>query len=347
MDRFSRSMDSQKVTNQLFRRGIFQIFDVETINDEKTTVLRNSKILETLESRDFDGLSELIRILNSIDEAHSELAYFIQPVRHSVVWFASSPSHAAAAVHELEGKAGARFSKMQRIGDNHELVTRRARIFPRKLTDDDDGSNNGRQVDLDLEDRITHSHEFEVHLVFPASTVDIERSLENLFKESFVCKADLLLMMFECRVSEPRAGVVMATEVYTEEERGKKICAELTENELTSLKGFLAQRTSDIPPTPTAPSVYFSSSSQNIIPSNSGLAPEDSSAPTVSDSLVFKFYSLCRENQKKTQKSLAVGSIVPHSEEGVLSPESAAALDSSTVLMKVICKLLRTSEMVS
>ena len=226
-------MDPDAVMNGLKRRGVFTKYDVEEVEAKVTTRNKNQLILDKMEERDFNALSEFLCVLASIGKSHLDLATLIQPVQHRIAWFTPSPAHAAEVVHTLQKYAGAKFSKMERSGEGKSLVTRRARIFPKDYTDDPKTP----------EDEVGMSHGTEVCLVFPASShsvADILHAMETWFAgEGLVNSANLVLMSTSDGDSASEGdgkGTVIATQVCGE---GDRVAAGISEEELKSLETHL------------------------------------------------------------------------------------------------------------
>lgn len=367
---FCESMNPTKVVSRLVTRGILKKYDAETINHEVTTQNKNAKIIDTLQNRDFNSLSEFLRTLTSIDHNHSELAEKLQPVQHRITWFAPSPTQAAAVVYVLETYADAKFSRMERTGERKSLVVRRARIFPKEFTKEDYESHTGLPIDVDEVVRL--SHKIEVCLVFPASHTasDTLFALESCFAgEELVSCADMLLMSgaYESHVGERRRAMI-ATEVCGMD-KGESVCAGMMEDELHSLKTTLLQTLTKISDekggwirkeghyADDKPELVFRRQQQLSTVNSDTTTPnldiaEDATGATVftSDPQAFRFYSLCEDKCPGKQSLMCYGVFCHEDSDkmGAVSPgatlegcvvgpgaESTAAVTSSCILMEV------------
>ena len=237
LEELCKKMNPLKVAGKLVNSGIFDQYDLEIVQSKITTLEKNSCILDTLVTRGFNGLSEFLKVLSSLDHTHLLLAELVQPVKYRIFWFAPTPTHAAAVVYVLEKYAQARFSKMWKQGKDKSLVVRRARVFVREYTEED-AEEFSKQA-IDVTKMVKSSHEVEVCLVFPASG-DITAALKVCFDEDMVSASDLVVMSgnssSDGRLEEER--VIVATEAMRGEE---SVSAGITGAKLASLETSLHQ----------------------------------------------------------------------------------------------------------
>lgn len=340
---FCKNMHPDKVVSRLAKAGVFRRYELETIDSKTTTQAKVTQVIEFLQNRDFDGLSEFLRILASVDQAHYQLAQQLQPVRHRVAWFAPSPAHAAAVVYALERYAGAKFSSMVRGGEDKSLVMRRARIFPREFAADRQPKT---EVPVDVQHEVTWSHKTEVCLAFPASHLpcDVLPALEKFFAEGgVVTDADMVVTSVvvetesdSCEEEEERS-VIVATEVC-DEASGEKACAGVEEARLSFLRSLSGKGTGDwIEKERTKLEIDFKPLLCQSQDSKAPITPITGTATTspcisTSSPVPYRFYQLCQE--KFPEKS----SLLCH-----CPAESRAAVTTTCVLMEV-CKHFYNNE---
>lgn len=352
-----KGMDPAKVANRLAKSGVFRLFDLEHVNSKIATQEKNEEIISRLQNRSFKDLSVFLCVLTSIDHAHYELALQLQPVTRRILVFSPSPSHAAAVVYVMEKYAGAKFSKMERVGTEKALVLRRARVFPRELNTEDIPLTQR----LREKERALFSHRTELSLVFPAyhTPGDATSALESLFSEGLVSSADVVLMSAVCGRREG-GGTVIATQVC---------CTETAEAKPRSLETHLSQALSKQSNERTwrdevAVELEFGlSCRQPLIRDSNELPNLDSNEPpnldgtgdtsnsaafTLEDPLSLGFSALCRDQCPGKCSTLLCCGLLPHEAEPTataevslasggaeperLGSESVAALTSSGVL---------------
>lgn len=343
-----KGMDPAKVANRLVKSGVFRLFDLEHVNSKIATQEKNEEIISRLQNRSFKDLSVFLCVLTSIDYAHYELALQLQPVTRHILVFSPSSSHAAAMVYVMEKYAGAKFSKMERVGTEKALVLRRARVFPRELNTEDIPLAQR----LRDKERALSSHRTELSLVFPAyhAPGDATSALESLFSEGLVSSADVVLMSVVCGRRE-RGGAVIATQVC---------CTETAEAKPRSLETHLSHALSEQSSERTwrdevAVDLEFGVSWQPLIrdsnePPNLDSAGDtsNSAAFTLEDPLSLGFSALCRDQCPGKCSTLLCCGLLPHEAEPTataevslasggaeldrLGSESIAALTSSGVL---------------
>ena len=334
-------MNMAAVLSRLVKSGMFTQDDLERVEHETTMQDKNTLIVDILATeRDFDALSEFLRVLASIDHTHYDLATELQPVRHRIAWFAPSPTHAAAVVHALEKYAGARFSKMSREGERKSLVVRRARVFPKEF-------DPKEQKDvLDVQEVVKSSHQTEVCLAFPATQTDVSGTLRSWFGEGLAAGADLVLMSSVCgdMVGGRGERAVVVTEAQSG--RGERVCAGIDGEGMESLKTQLSRSlaagegeewmakecgASDS----GKPRVEFRVLSQHL-PAEEEAAPKlalTGSCCSIKDTLPFLFYSLSQQHCPGQCSLLCVG--IPPSVSGEVGSESTAAVACSCFLMEI------------
>lgn len=365
-----KGMDPARVVSRLVKYGVFKQIDVELVDHEVSVQEKNLKIIDTLLERDFQGLSQFLRALMSIDHAHCQLAETLQPVQHRIVWFAPSPTHAASVVYTLERHAGAKFSGMERAGPDKSLVLRRARVFTEEYDreDFDPTSEQEReeeeeegQVPVDVGEVVRWSHRTEVCLFFPASSCAPLPALKGLFaaREGLMASANLLLMgMTQEEGGRKREGtrVQIAMEVSSAGERSG--AGLLAGDKLEALKDSLS-RSLKVPSQEvgvwleeerdsTDGKVELDFCTLTNTDMDTSTENGSSSIAFTDDPLVQEFSSLCRE-KCPGKANLLCRSVVCKEEEGELAPvklglESRAAVTCSCVLMEVSRHLHNSSK---
>lgn len=185
-------MEPLKVVTQLRKQGVFQQYDREIVLGYTTSRERNEKIFDLLYTRGPEAFDKFINCLKSINSQHSKLAYTLQPVRYRILWFASSPSQAAAVVYVLEKYGKAKFLDITNRTVDSKYIVRRATIFQRVIKSSDDGV-------VDNLDDVKYANEVEVCLVFPICSKDefVNHAMSASFEH--VCpEADVVVMSGVC-----------------------------------------------------------------------------------------------------------------------------------------------------
>ena len=355
------AMDPHKVMNQLVRMRAMKVEDRERMESKKTTKEKNLYILDVLLESPFIALSKFLRVLNSIDHTHLELAELIQPVGYRIVWFTPDPAHAAAVVYALEKYDNAIFSKMQRIGSSESLVARRARVFVKEYSKEKLKELSEKLVNV--QDVVKRSHEVEVCLLFPVSleVSDISSALEACFEEDVSSDADLVIMSGTLskeggRSLDERRAMVIAPEAAYDEEIESVTSVRALPTELKTLETSLLQTLKGSPTwsqkelTSSGPLVEFACLGPQTAAKSSRELPvldcaEDALDKTyniISDPLASHFYSLCQDKRPGKSSLVCKGVLSSKEEAGDLSQsqvktDSTVAVFSSCILME-ICK---------
>lgn len=185
------TMNPDKVLTQLMRSGIFTHEDCEVVNSQNTTSQKNGKIIHQVKQRGPEAFDVFFQSLNSIDEHHIELAEKLQPVRHRILWFTSSPRDAAAVAFSLKTYDDTYLSSTRRWNSQSNYLLRRGRIFKRDLS-----SKTAREKDLDM---VLLAQDAEVYLAFPISERGDtpRRALEEVFAD-LGAKMDVAVMSGVC-----------------------------------------------------------------------------------------------------------------------------------------------------
>ena len=150
-------MDTDKVLAQLTRAGKFSHTDCEIVNAEPTTVEKNPKIIELISGRGSDAFDVFFTSLCSIDGDHARMAEILQPVRHRILWFTSSPRHAAAVAYGLETYYDSVLTATERRNSKKNYILRRGRCFKREVDSRSDYNH------------VLFARDVEVYLAFPTS----------------------------------------------------------------------------------------------------------------------------------------------------------------------------------
>ena len=185
-------MEPLKVITQLRKQSVFQQYDQEIVLKCTTSREQNETILNLLYTRGPEAFDKFISCLKSVNSQHTKLAYTLQPIRYRILWFASSPSHAASVVYVLEKYSKAKFLDVANRTVDSEYIVRRATIFQRIIESSDDGV-------VDNMDDVKYANEVEVCLVFPICNKDV--CVKKAMSASFegVCpEADLVVMSGVC-----------------------------------------------------------------------------------------------------------------------------------------------------
>ena len=148
------NMDTEKMLTQLIRAGKFDRTDYETVKNQRTTEAKNAKIIELLPGRGSDAFNIFFQILCSIDD---RLACKLQPVRHRILWFTSSPKHAAAVDYTLQTYYRGTLSATERRNSKKNYLLRRGRILKRPINSESDP------------DQVLLARDVELLLAFPKS----------------------------------------------------------------------------------------------------------------------------------------------------------------------------------
>ena len=213
------SMDAGKMLTQLMRRGILDHEDYQVVNSRPTSKGKNTEILQQVKKRGPTAFDIFFQALNSIDERHVSFAEKLQPVRHRVLWFTSSPKHAAAVSYALEKYAHNTLSMTEGRKSQRSYLLRRGRIFKRDI------SSKARKLNCDA---VRLAQDIELYLAFPISERgDTPRkALRGVF-EALGAKMDVAIMSGVCvGVRNESTGedlgvrggeVVLATEAITVE----------------------------------------------------------------------------------------------------------------------------------
>lgn len=331
-------MDTVKVTSELLKDPYFDKTDLETVMHPPTTRDKNSTLVDVLQGKDFDILSEFLRSLSSIDKTHLALAEAIQPVRFRILWFSINPAHAAAVVHTLKEYARASFSRMQRIGKDSSLILRRSRVFKKEYSKE--------ELVKDTQESERYSHEVEVCLVFPSSQNDPIASLETCFKEKLISQPDVLVMGGVCEVGG-ESGLSLVVSKAT---NAKGVCVKPTGYNLafSDFSQIRDARSSCIDQKRDRlcdhlESLHVESYSMQALECSSS-----ESSPAF-DPDTFKFYSLCQDYFPESRSLVCKGSMPSLASdcarelEGVAPVgacgqmvESAAMVTSTCALMNII-----------
>ncbi len=154
-----RSLDPPQVILQLRKQGVLTQLDQQTILASPTDIERNGRILDQLFIRGPRALHEFVRCLKSFEDKYASIAYTLQPVNHSILWFASSPTLAAAVVHTLEEYDRVKFPG--KMAPKSKYIVWRASVFVKWVPVD-----NSDDDSLDCFDCVD---DVEVCLVFPTA----------------------------------------------------------------------------------------------------------------------------------------------------------------------------------
>ena len=161
-ERLCRDMDPLKVIVQLRKLGVFTLYDQQSMLGRHADYDRSGDIIDRLYHCGPHAFHEFVRALKSIDQRHTGLGYALQPIRHRVLWFVSSPTLAAAVVHSLEKYNGVKFPEFpDTLSSEGRYIVRRAGIFQRMVAIDNPGDED------DGSDRYECVEDVEVCLVFP------------------------------------------------------------------------------------------------------------------------------------------------------------------------------------
>ncbi len=182
------NMNPGKVANELVKGTRFNRTDRENVvYSSEPTSGKNQILLNIIQKRGLNGLTEFICSLTSVDEEHRILAETLQPVKYRILWVCTCPVHAAAVVHVLKGS----FCKMQRIGKDFNIVLRRGRVFRKEFTEKEFRDMKDSEQKL----MAKQFHEVEVCLVFPAIEKDAPSDIiEEVFKEKLVSDVNLVVL---------------------------------------------------------------------------------------------------------------------------------------------------------
>ena len=172
-------LDPSQVILQLRKQGVFTQLDQQTILARPTDLERNGHILDQLFRRGPHALHEFVRCLKSFEDKYSSIAYTLQPVNHRILWFASSPTLAAAVVHTLEEYNAAKFPEFPgKMGPKSKYIVRRASVFVKWIPVEDSDLDDS----LDIFDCVD---DIEVCLVFPTAEISghVTEAMTAAFRE--------------------------------------------------------------------------------------------------------------------------------------------------------------------
>ena len=127
-------MDTDKMLTQLVHEGVFAQDDCEIVRSHLLPTKRekNGKIIHLVKQRGPEAFDKFFQSLDAIDVALGER---LQPVKHRILWFASSPKHAAAVAYCLEKYAGTVLSRTRsKNRSKTSYILQRGRIFKRDLS---------------------------------------------------------------------------------------------------------------------------------------------------------------------------------------------------------------------
>lgn len=158
-------MSPLPVIMQLRRQGVFTALDQQTITARPTDIGRNGAILDELFKRGPSALHKLVRCLQSLGEKYASIVQILQPVRYRILWFATSPTQAAAVVHALETYHDVKFPAFPgNLAATGKYIVRRATVLMKWVPIEHPG--------IDDVDTIDCMDDVELCLIFPT----IERS---------------------------------------------------------------------------------------------------------------------------------------------------------------------------
>jgi len=315
-----QKMEPEKVAREMLKGNSFTISDWEEVTHPTTTTTdKNEKLVNLVQRKEINGLTNFIRSLTSIDDNHMALAEKILPVRYRVLWLSTSPAHAASVVQALEEGGNAAFSKMERIGKDKLLIIRRARVFRKEYSD----SELKKTSEIVSKKMIENCHDCEVCLVFPATyRQDLAFTLEAVFRERLI-QPSLVVLGKVCDLDLEGS--------CTKEKDGYAITKAIT---LENSKELKSGPNAVLPEVKDVPHIKL-----GIMQSKSFRKAQDTEAlegPQVVvdfDTTVLNFYTMCGEYVSDVP-SLAC--VVPPTPSAATGPDSDAALIISRKLKEII-----------
>ena len=312
-------MKPEKVGTEMLKGQCFSFSDWEVVTGQSTADQKNEKLVDIIQGKELDGLTNFIRSLTSIDDDHRALAEKVLPVRYRVLWLSTSPAHAACVVHALEENGNAAFSKMERIGEDKMLIVRRARVFRKEYSN----SELKEAGDIRSKGMVENCHDCEVCLVFPATyRQDLAITLEAVFKEKLI-EPNLVVLGKVCDL-DLEGGC-------TKEKDGYAVTEVIA---LDNSKVLRSGPNTVLPEVKTIPHVKL-----GIMQSKSFRKAQDTEAPEGPqvvldfDTTVLNFYTMCGEYVSGVP-SLAC--VVPPTPSAAPGPDSDAALSNSRKLKQIV-----------
>ena len=326
MDRLCQEMVPEKVANEMLKSKSFTKSDYEEVLHPRTSLLKSQKLLDLLQKKELNALTEFLRSLSSIDEKHRALAEIVQPVKYRVLWLSTSPSQAAAVVHIIEKSGDAAFSKMERVGKDKMLILRRARVFRTEYT-----TTKLKKMETKAMELVKCCHEVEVCLlfprVFPSSSQNVAKLFEAVFEERLFPDVKLLCLGKLCDLDQDGGNSYVVSDVVTID-KGKELRAQptLSPPELSTISDISSR---DIN--------HVSVGVMQGKPYQKSQETEEASAGDLEpvldfDSMVLTFYIMCRHYYTPAA-SLACITATPTSSGG---SESEAAVKNSKTLMNIV-----------
>ena len=327
MDRLCQEMVPEKVANEMLKSKSFTKSDYEEVLHPPTSLLKNQKLLNLLQTKELNALTEFLRSLSSIDEKHRALAETVQPVKYRVLWLSTSPSQAAAVVHILERSGDASFSKMERVGKDKMLILRRARVFRTEYT-----PTKLKKMETKAMELVKCCHEVEVCLlfprVFPSSSQNVAKLFEAVFKERLFPDVKLLCLGKLCDLDQDGGNSYVVSDVVTID-MGKELRAQptLSPPELSTIRDISSRDINRV-----------SVGVMQGKPYQKSQEAEEASAGDLEpvildfDSMVLNFYVMCHR-YTPAAASLACIAATPTSSG---SSESEAAVKNSRALLDIV-----------